>query len=484
MSQTAKPSERALADHDAVDGGDPTHSFQRLREAVLHTLLRALSWGALPISIVLLLQARNGNFLTLAVVGFAVVAQTLIGLRLSARRLGYRRTALSLLTILLVLATYSQIFRGLTPGAALLQVAAILLAALLFGRRGALRTLAACLVTLGLGGVLVTSGLVSTWDPEFWNPHAPVVWLRYAMVLVVLAGPLALVFVRMISHLEGQVQSLHTALLAERAERARRERVQSALERAQRLETLAQLSGGIAHDLNNSLSIVMGSAELLRANPESSPAVTSLVDGILDAATTSVATVRQLLTLGRRDDVKPQQVGVHECLRRLSAGLHELLPAAISLRIETATAAEIVVDLARFQQAILNLIINARDAMPEGGELLITCAQVSVARVPEGWAAEPGSFVQIAIRDTGVGMDESTQQHIFEPFFTTKEVGAGTGLGLAMVHAVVHDAGGYIELDSVPQRGTTMRLAFPTAERASAALAERRERPTGVSPAS
>jgi len=154
---------------------------------------------------------------------------------------------------------------------------------------------------------------------------------------------------------------------------------------------------------------------------------------------------------------------VANLLRPFEATLKRLMPTKVSCRTEVRSSGEVFVDLQEMQQALLNLAINARDAMPEGGEFVIEVADSEITEPPPGWRARAGSYVVIACRDTGKGIDEAILERIFEPFFTTKTPGKGTGLGLAMVRRTIHDAGGFVAVQSAPGRGTTVRLCLPRA---------------------
>jgi signal transduction histidine kinase len=186
-----------------------------------------------------------------------------------------------------------------------------------------------------------------------------------------------------------------------------------------------------------------------------------LASEIHDTALTAVGTARRLLSLGRSEDAKRETAAVVDLLRPIEATLKRLMPTIVSCRIEVRSSSGVFVDQQEMQQAFLNLAINARDAMPEGGELVIEVADSDVSEPPPGWIAKAGPYVVIAFRDTGTGIDLATLERIFEPFFTTKASGKGTGLGLAMVRRTIHDAGGFVSVQSAPARGTTVQLYLP-----------------------
>jgi PAS domain S-box-containing protein len=247
----------------------------------------------------------------------------------------------------------------------------------------------------------------------------------------------------------------------------RERELEEQLRQAQKMEAIGQLAGGIAHDFNNLLTAIRGYGELARDPAASDEQRRADLDEIIANVDRATELTGQLLAFGRRTLLRPEVAdpiaivgGIVPLLRRL-IGEH--------IRIETAMAPDvgpIRVDRSQLEQVIVNLAINARDAMPDGGTLAIAIAPVDLdaaaaASIPE---AVPGAYVQLTVADTGSGMDEATRARIFEPFFTTKAVGEGTGLGLAGVYGVIRQSGGAITVESAPGRGTTFRILLPTAE--------------------
>ncbi len=259
-------------------------------------------------------------------------------------------------------------------------------------------------------------------------------------------------------------------------------RVADQLRQAQRLESIGQLTGGVAHDFNNLLTVVMGNAELLdNLLPEGSTE-SELASTIFEAATRGAAMTQRLLAFARKQALSPQPVDVN----RLVSDMDPLLRRALGehIHIEVVRGAGLwpaLVDPGQLENALLNLAINARDAMPDGGRLVIETAN---ARLDAEYAllhpgVREGSYVMLAVSDTGHGMTDEVQQHLFEPFFTTKPKGQGTGLGLAMVHGFVKQSNGQIAVYSEPGKGTTMRLYLP---RIDSPAAERSDRQQGEVP--
>jgi nitrogen-specific signal transduction histidine kinase/CheY-like chemotaxis protein len=263
--------------------------------------------------------------------------------------------------------------------------------------------------------------------------------------------------------------------MAERlaAESERREQAEAALRRAQTLEAVGQLTAGVAHDFNNLLQAIRSGLYLLTPRvPETSRKV---LDASLQAVERGAKLVRQLMVFSRREALQPRPVDP----RALIAGVGELLQKAVGapVAIETAIAPDVaaaMIDATQAELAMLNLAINARDAMPQGGTLTIGARNARLEE-PLG-AALPGDYVVLSVGDTGTGMPPEVLDRVLEPFFTTKAVGKGTGLGLSMVHGFVTQSGGEMRIESRPGTGTTISLWLPRA----VVAAEPEERPTAL----
>jgi two-component system cell cycle sensor histidine kinase/response regulator CckA len=235
----------------------------------------------------------------------------------------------------------------------------------------------------------------------------------------------------------------------------------------QKLEAVGRLAGGIAHDFNNILQVILGSCESLAGHAHDPKAVLADTAVVKEAASTATSLTRQLLAFSRTQGGTPRTIDVGEVLQRSEKMLEFALGADIALTVILGEdPATVRADEGRIQQVIMNLAVNARDAMPDGGSLTIRVARESVpagvrcqADVPFGAAC-----VTLSVSDTGCGMKAGTLERVFEPFFTTKETGKGTGLGLWIVHSIVTQAGGTISVDSAPGTGTTFAVRLPLVE--------------------
>ena len=230
------------------------------------------------------------------------------------------------------------------------------------------------------------------------------------------------------------------------------------LRQAQRLEALGQLAGGVAHDFNNLLTVIMTYAAILKEEAEPGSDEAKSIDEIRLATERAAALTRQLLAFGRRQMLQPRAIDLNATVRDVERMLRRLLPPDIVFETNLAPELGLVMaDPGQLEQVLINLAINARDAMPEGGRLTITTANVHEA--DEGQMKGP--HVLVTVTDTGTGMKPETKAKVFEPFFTTKGVGKGTGLGLATVHGIIEQSGGRITLDSELGRGTTFHIRLP-----------------------
>jgi two-component system cell cycle sensor histidine kinase/response regulator CckA len=243
-----------------------------------------------------------------------------------------------------------------------------------------------------------------------------------------------------------------------------RKDLEQQLRLAQKMEAIGRLAGGLAHDFNNLLTVINGCGEMLDEGFKSGDPSPEHLELILDAGKRAAQLTGQLLAFSRRQVLQTRAISLNVIVAELEKMLHRVIGEDVEIRtILSPDLGMVNVDPSQIEQVILNLVVNARDAMPGGGRLTIETADIHMeqAHIAEHTLIPPGAYVMLAVSDTGTGMDQETQARIFEPFFTTKEVGKGTGLGLSTVYGIVNQSGGGISVYSAPQHGTTFRIFLP-----------------------
>jgi two-component system, cell cycle sensor histidine kinase and response regulator CckA len=254
-----------------------------------------------------------------------------------------------------------------------------------------------------------------------------------------------------------------THFVGTHADVTKRVELEAQLRQAQKMEAVGQLTGGIAHDFNNLLTVIIGNAEALAMELGQHPALKTTAELVLAAAERGAELTQRLLTFGRRQTLRPEPIDLNEAVKSMLDLLGRTIGEQIALTVNLATELpSAFVDRSLLETALLNLVINARDAMPRGGALSISTRAVKFAHQAEV-GLEPGHYSEIAVTDTGFGMSTDVRQRAFEPFFTTKPVGKGSGLGLAMVYGFAKQSGGHVLIESEPGRGTSIRVALPQA---------------------
>jgi len=245
-----------------------------------------------------------------------------------------------------------------------------------------------------------------------------------------------------------------------------RKRTEARLQEVLRLEAIGRLAGGIAHDLNNMLVAILGFSDLLAGSFQPEDPRREDMEQITLAASRSATLTRQLLAFARREIIQPRRIDVNGVVQRAERLLRPVLGESIELVFQLSPdVGAIFADPGQVEQVLMNLVLNARDAMPQGGRVLIETARVRLGGATSGQEvdseATPGQYVMLAVSDTGHGMDPATLQRIWEPFFTTKPSGRGTGLGLAAVYGAVKQSGGFVWAESAPGRGTVISVYWP-----------------------
>ena len=448
------------------------HDALGWREQLLLTLTH---WSAVLGGVIAIVVAIRSLAFDVAGVGHPAFAAVLtsygaiVGLRLWPS-LPYRVRAVTLSAACLVAAASAVVLRGLAATPVLLLGLSVLLAALFLGRAAMLGSL------IVVGSVVAVAG-----RPESAATFSP--WAT-SIGVTCIVGILTILVQFVVSRLERSLEHSSQALERLQAEQALRERAQEDLTRAQaallqtqKLDAVGRLAGGVAHDFNNTLQVVLGWTELLRAETQPEQ-IQDGIEQIRGAAERSRGLTRQLLTFSRPELCSPARVELHEFLPAFVTSYRRLLPDDISIVANTSEDIAILMDDGHLSQVLLNIVLNARDAMPTGGSLTLTATVRARAALPPAVGGFEDGAVEIEVTDTGTGMDEATRSRVFEPFFTTKGT-RGTGLGLATVYGVIQQAHGAIDIQSEPGQGTSVRLFFPLltgteqAQRAAEPLASR-----------
>jgi signal transduction histidine kinase/CheY-like chemotaxis protein len=292
--------------------------------------------------------------------------------------------------------------------------------------------------------------------------------MTMASVVVAVLGVMQLTQRRANEELAHRAEQLASAYHALETQIEQREKVEEALRQSQKMEAIGQLTGGVAHDFNNLLQVILGNLERLgRRLPGGSPAAAAehrLIEAASRAAGRAATLTQRLLAFSRRQPLAPKSLD----LNRLMASLLDLLGRTLgeTIRVETVLAGglwRVFADENQLENALLNLAVNARDAMPQGGRLTLETQNV---RLDEAYAksqeeVRPGDYVLVSVSDTGVGMTKEVLARAFDPFFTTKDIGQGTGLGLSQVYGFVRQSGGHVRIDSAPGQGASIKLYLP-----------------------
>jgi len=455
-----------------LDTGERTRGLAALRETLLRGSLTLMAVAMPVLAGVIFTQiALRGSTsgLTIALSAFALVFPVL---RLLLPRLAFRTAAPAFLFLLMFAAFAVQIRGGFTAGSMGVYLVLIVLSGVFFGRAGAARALLLALASSGVAAWLVLRGEVPPIDTALWSPLRGEAWIRGAVSLVLFGASAAIAVVYAVQRLELEAREVLGALERERRERAAREaaeadreRTRATMEAAQRLESVGRLAGGVAHDFNNLLTIILSSAEVLRDGLSRGEVIRGEdVEEIQEAATRASDLTRRLLAFARKQVITPVPLDLNVALSATERLLRRALGEDVDLRVGLASELwTTLCDQSQFEQVVMNLAINARDAMPGGGLMVlqtrnVRAGEVQLAQDPEASGKE---WVSLVVRDTGVGMSPEVRAHLFEPFFTTKSPGKGTGLGLATVYGIVRQIGGHILVESEPGRGTKFEVLLP-----------------------
>ena len=385
-------------------------------------------------------------------------------------------------------------FGGIPASLKYLTLPPLIWAAFRFGAHGAV-TAAFAMTAVALMGTMKILGAFTTPDPNLSLLRLQLFIAIITVTGLVLAAVLSErrraeqalqeakdEFTRANEDLENRVQQrtadlerANGALLQKFAEEKRHEQ---RLHQAQKMESIGTLAGGIAHDFNNVLNIIKGYASLLALERAGDHELAHCLKVVEAAVDRGAATVQQLLTVARQSERRFSSVDLNALLEDLKRRLARSFPPTIEITLQLdADLHPLLADPNHINQALLNICLNARDAMPNGGNLLISTGKIFGAKLLERFAgAKERPYAFITVTDTGTGMDEATKNRVLEPFFTTKEVGQGAGLGLSVAYGIVSDHGGFLDVTSEPGRGTTLHVYLPHVERRHDSLEDRRPR--------
>jgi signal transduction histidine kinase/CheY-like chemotaxis protein len=397
-----------------------------------------------------------------------LVVLLLRALKIDARMLG---AAIIIAGMAASMGSYAWI--GFLSGSGVAMATTVMLTGLLFGPRVLVAVLVLQAVCVSAIAFLVTHGHLAAPDLDGLDPMSSSVWLRTMSVSFLLLVLFSSALVQITGHMDRSIERAEAETVRrERAERMRAELERKATE-TRHLETIGRLASGVAHDFNNNLTAIIGMSELLKSELDKGSMHREMVQQILDASLRSAELARQLLAYSRKARVQPTPTQIEDVVSSSVSLVRRSMNPNIQVTLELgANGATVSADPALLQSAIMNLLLNARDAMLEGGRLTIR-TRVDHVR-PEGRDAPPENdhgWVELTIRDTGHGMDREVLSRAFDPFFTTKAPGEGTGLGLSAVSGTVESHGGHIEVESTPGAGTTFRVKLPLIDSETEAVA-------------
>jgi signal transduction histidine kinase/CheY-like chemotaxis protein len=331
---------------------------------------------------------------------------------------------------------------------------------------------------LGTYPVYVSVGLKRSAVIEGWA------WLMAGHLAIGLPASICLFLLALLAL--GRSRVADAALASVQVHSERREVAETSLRHIQKMDVIGQLTGGIAHDFNNLLAVIAGNIELILRRPDDSARVARVARRAFQAVERGEHLIEQLLMFSRRQVMRPVTLDINrvllefETLMRHAAGP----PAELQLKLDPGLDSSNI-DQGQFEAAILNLVVNARDALPKGGRIRIETANVIIddSYADENSEIAPGSYAMVAVSDNGVGIDRSVLPHVFEPFFTTKEIGKGSGLGLSQVYGFARESGGHVSIYSEVGSGTTVKLYLPKCAEAFAQIGSRpvvtRTQPSG-----
>ncbi len=386
-------------------------------------------------------------------------------IKLLQPKLTINTAACLFLAALLGLCFILQIRSGLNFSTAAIQIWILLFSGLVFGARAVIAATIISLFLFALAAAAIFNNWVPPIDTTFWTQDDPLIWIRAGILLAVFGITSAYAVATTITRLDKESKQLKASLNREMDQRkalelaeSEQRKIRETLAEAQRVEALGRLASGVAHDFNNSLTIITNSAEIAQLQKDNPETLQRSIELIKKTALEAAKMTNSLLAFGRKDPSKKELVSPQEIIDQLSENLLRLLPEDIELVINTSHAGNVYIDSSQFERAILNLVVNAKDAIKQNGIIEVGC-RLAVPISED--AAQHQQFVLIFVKDNGMGMTDEIKNRIFEPFFTTKKHGTGVGLGMALLQSLVTEAQGKIEIDSELGLGTTISIFLP-----------------------
>jgi signal transduction histidine kinase/CheY-like chemotaxis protein len=452
----------SLAPEASADG-----LLQQWRERVLRAIIATSVVALIPPITIALWQATHGLQGAMSGALLAVgAAGSLACVGLAPVSFGVR--ARFVVAVGLAFTIAALFTEGLAPAQLVSMGLLTTVCVLLFSLRAAFLMLGACALATAVAAYGFTEGHLTPLSPSHLDSRNPLNWVRVSLYVMFPSATTAVatnyLLVKLRETLKartGLVTQLSSEVQQKQAALAQLEHAQAQLLHAQKLEAIGQLAAGIAHDFNNTLSVISLEAEMLKRRGAAEPEIARGADAVLAASERGSQLTRQLLMFGRPGNSEHTVIDVAQAFSECVDALQRLLPSEIQFVVEkNVPAVAVRIGPSQLQQMVLNLGINARDAMPEGGQLRVTLSQVTLGASDEvGLPA--GDYALLSCSDTGIGMNEATLARIFEPFFSTKKHGRGTGLGLTNVWNIVRMCGGAVRAQSALGHGTTFRVYLP-----------------------
>jgi signal transduction histidine kinase len=432
-------------------------SIRSLEARVLLVIAIVIAAAVTPILVFLQLTEMYADRLDPVLLVLFAIHVVLVGVMFLSRDV--RARAVLIVCYLMFAGASALLHFGPVMSVGLAFLAAALIASIFLGERAAWIVWGHIVAALATGAFLFIKRIVPFYSPAVSALDSPLNWTRVCLTTVTLVTCIFLIFGMLMRRLKRLAFDAQSALESIQRERDERRSAELAFAGAQRFEIVSRVASGAAHDLNNILTAVKGAADMAALPNQTAQNLREDLALIKEGALRASVLTRQLLSFGRHPSAQRQRLDLAQAVRGIQGIVQRLLPPNVLLDFDSAAGLpEINADRTQIEQIVLNLCVNARDAMPDGGRLTVRV----FAPAPE--LSPCGEVVLLTVSDAGTGIPDDIQARMFDPFFTTKEEGKGTGLGLATVRILVEAHGGVIQCASRVGEGTTMTVAFPTAE--------------------